>query len=57
VISSINIFFTAIFFFEAVMKIVGLGWKFYFRDPWNIFDFVIVITSILTISLDKAVSV
>jgi len=39
------------------MKIVGLGWKFYFRDPWNIFDFVIVITSILTISLDKAVSV
>ena len=37
-----------IFLLEAVIKIVAMGFighsKAYLRDPWNIIDFVIVVT-------------
>lgn len=42
----INYVCTAIFIFEAIIKLLGLG-KNYFKDGWNIFDFIIVVTSII----------
>lgn len=42
----INLVFTAIFLLEAVIRIVALRLN-YFTQPWNIFDFTIVILSII----------
>jgi len=41
----INQVFIAIFTLECVLKLLALRW-YYFREPWNIFDFVVVIMSI-----------
>ncbi|CAF3628000.1 unnamed protein product [Rotaria socialis] len=46
VLGYINHFFVAVFTIECVMKLVALNFK-YFTIPWNVFDFVIVIASIL----------
>ncbi|KAI8484970.1 hypothetical protein Bbelb_373770 [Branchiostoma belcheri] len=46
----INIIFIAVFTFEAVLKIVGQRW-YYFKQPWNIFDFVVVVMSLLGLIL------
>ena len=52
--------FTYIFAAEAFLKILALGFITYLQDPWNTFDFVIVIISIsdvfisLTSSSDEA---
>ncbi|KAF7492427.1 Sodium channel protein para [Sarcoptes scabiei] len=48
-----NYFFTAIFAIEAMMKLMALSPKFYFREGWNIFDFVIVVLSLLDVSLSS----
>ena len=42
----INIIFTTIFTLEAVVKLIGLRWH-YFRRAWNVFDFIIVLFSIV----------
>lgn len=49
-----NVFFLAVFIVEAVMKLVGLGPRWYFTDTWNMFDFVVVILSIVMMGLDTA---
>eukprot|EP00761_Pharyngomonas_kirbyi_P014924 gb/GECH01014955.1/.p1 GENE.gb/GECH01014955.1/~~gb/GECH01014955.1/.p1 ORF type:complete len:1446 (+),score=208.71 gb/GECH01014955.1/:1-4338(+) len=41
-----NVVFTGIFFIEMVLKIIGLGLRGYFRDIWNIIDFIVVIISL-----------
>lgn len=50
-----NIFLGA-YSIEMVLKILGLGFLFnkgaYLRDPWNLLDFVIVMSAYLTISQD-----
>ncbi|CAF1127680.1 unnamed protein product [Adineta steineri] len=46
VLGYINNFFVAIFTIECGMKLLALHYK-YFTIPWNVFDFVIVIASIL----------
>ncbi|CAF3279088.1 unnamed protein product [Rotaria socialis] len=46
VLGYINNFFVAIFTVECFMKLVALNFK-YFTIPWNVFDFIIVIASIL----------
>ncbi|CAF3598036.1 unnamed protein product [Adineta steineri] len=46
VLGYINNFFVAIFTVECGMKLIALNFK-YFTIPWNVFDFVIVIASIL----------
>lgn len=38
--------FSAVFIVEAVVKLIAFGGR-YFRDPWNVFDFVIVVGSLL----------
>ena len=46
-----NYAFAAIFNIEAFLKIIGLGAN-YFKNSWNIFDFLIVIGTNLGILLD-----
>ncbi|ETO07378.1 sodium channel protein type 9 subunit alpha [Reticulomyxa filosa] len=46
---AIDIVFVVIYWMEAVLKIIGLGWRQYFRDWWNVFDFLIIIVSVFTI--------
>ena len=41
----VNFAFTAIFAFEVIIKIIAFGTR-YFKDGWNIFDFIIAIGSI-----------
>ncbi|XP_043108216.1 calcium channel, voltage-dependent, P/Q type, alpha 1A subunit, b isoform X4 [Puntigrus tetrazona] len=49
VLKNLNIVFTTLFFMECVLKIIAFGARNYFRDAWNIFDFVSVIGSITDI--------
>ncbi|KAG5329127.1 CAC1A protein, partial [Acromyrmex charruanus] len=42
-----NIFFTGMFTVECVLKIAAFGVKNFFKDTWNIFDFMTVIGSII----------
>ena len=59
-LTMICLVFTYIFAAEAFLKILALGFITYLQDPWNTFDFVIVIISIsdvfisLTSSSDEA---
>lgn len=48
VLSFINYSFAGIFAIEAILKLYSLGLKPYFNDKGNVFDFVIVIASILS---------
>ncbi|CAF3864360.1 unnamed protein product [Rotaria sp. Silwood1] len=54
VLEYINHFFVAIFFIECVMKLIALNLK-YFTIPWNLFDFIIVIGSILRRLLEEII--
>ena len=51
-INNANFIFTGIFILEAFLKIVTLGVSSYWYNPWNKFDFCVVITSIIDIILD-----
>ena len=51
-----DIFFTVVFVVEAILKVMTYGFLFngkhsYLRSLWNIFDFAIVLGSILDLSL------
>jgi voltage-gated sodium channel type II alpha len=45
-------FFTATFAIEATFKLIAISPKFYFREGWNIFDFIIVFLSLLELGLE-----
>uniref|UniRef100_A0A8C5SZC5 Voltage-dependent N-type calcium channel subunit alpha n=1 Tax=Laticauda laticaudata TaxID=8630 RepID=A0A8C5SZC5_LATLA len=45
----LNIVFTSMFSLECILKIIAFGALNYFRDAWNIFDFVTVLGSITDI--------
>jgi hypothetical protein len=51
----VNLSFTLIFFSEMIIKMIGLGPRWYFIDAWNRLDFVVVLFSliILGISIDS----
>ncbi|TRY87439.1 hypothetical protein DNTS_017196, partial [Danionella cerebrum] len=53
---NLNIVFTTFFFMESILKIIAFGAKNYFRDAWNIFDFVSVIGSITDILVTELVN-
>jgi len=38
--------FTIIFLFEAMAKISRMGWKAYWREGWNKFDFIVLIVAL-----------
>lgn len=44
-IEQINLFFFFIFVFEMILKMLGLGFKMYFKDTPNLFDFIVVAVS------------
>ncbi|CAK9822074.1 Sodium channel protein 60E [Anthophora retusa] len=46
-----NAFFTTVFGLEAIVKIIGLRYH-YFTVPWNLFDFLLVLASILGILME-----
>ena len=48
ILDYINYGFAVVFAFEAFLKLISFGFKAYFRDYGNIFDFVIVILTIVT---------
>jgi hypothetical protein len=41
-----------IFTFEAVFKLITMG-KYYFKDSWNVFDFTVVVLSIIVLCLSS----
>ena len=49
----INQIITVFFLVEIVIRIIGVGLISYFRDPWNIFDFVIALGSLESMILYK----
>ncbi|XP_057212233.1 voltage-dependent R-type calcium channel subunit alpha-1E isoform X4 [Triplophysa rosa] len=53
VLKHLNTAFTVIFSVECVLKILAFGFTNYFRDTWNIFDFITVLGSITEIVVDQ----
>lgn len=53
ILKYLNIIFTSLFTFESFLKIIAFGFKDYFRDPWNIFDFITVIGSITDVVVSE----
>ncbi|GLV41113.1 cacophony [Carabus blaptoides fortunei] len=47
ILAIMNIVFTFMFLLETVLKLIAFGFKNFFKDPWNTFDFVTVIGSIV----------
>ncbi|KAL2104069.1 hypothetical protein ACEWY4_000937 [Coilia grayii] len=50
---TLNIIFTVLFTMEMVVKQIAFKLKGYFGDPWNVFDFLIVIGSIVDVVLSE----
>ena len=46
ILDNLNMIFIVIFSSECLMKVFALRYH-YFKEPWNLFDFVVVILSIL----------
>ncbi|CAG9334511.1 unnamed protein product [Blepharisma stoltei] len=42
--------FTVLFSIECGLKIIGLGPRYYFANKWNLFDFIIVLLSLISFS-------
>lgn len=51
ILEYVNLFFTAVFIIEAILKIGAQGTQ-YFLSNWNIFDFSIVCSSVINVGLD-----
>ncbi|CAM4922480.1 unnamed protein product [Rotaria socialis] len=55
-----EVYFLGIFCFEAALKIIALGLMLhrgsYLRSPWNVMDFVVVVTGLATVSIKKNTS-
>jgi len=49
-----NTIFVGVFVLEAVIKMVGFGPKGYFQEPWNCFDFAIVVSSTVGLIADMS---
>ncbi|XP_039421422.1 voltage-dependent L-type calcium channel subunit alpha-1S isoform X2 [Corvus cornix cornix] len=49
----LNVAFTILFTLEMVLKLMAFKVKGYFGDPWNVFDFLIVIGSIIDVILSE----
>ncbi|KAK3595510.1 hypothetical protein CHS0354_021609 [Potamilus streckersoni] len=52
VLHYVNLTFICIFTMECVLKLIGLRW-YYFKIPWNVFDFGVVVLSILALALAR----
>uniref|UniRef100_A0A6Q2XZB8 Voltage-dependent L-type calcium channel subunit alpha n=1 Tax=Esox lucius TaxID=8010 RepID=A0A6Q2XZB8_ESOLU len=50
---TLNMIFTVLFTLEMILKLMAFKAKGYFGDPWNVFDFLIVIGSIVDVILSE----
>ena len=62
ILASIDLFMTIAFTFEAAVKIIAAGFACngkmsYIRDPWNILDFVIVVSALLGVLAGDAIEI
>jgi hypothetical protein len=46
VLAIMNIVFVVVFILEAILKIIGYGWNYYFKFSQNRFDFSLVVVSL-----------
>jgi hypothetical protein len=53
-LDNMNLFFIIIFTSEMLLKIFALR-KHYFTDAWNLFDFVVVILSLMSLFLSDLI--
>lgn len=53
----LNTIFVAVFSVELCMRLLAIDLGIFFRDPWNVMDFVIVVGCLAMIPLDGAVNV
>uniref|UniRef100_A0A8C7KAT6 Voltage-dependent L-type calcium channel subunit alpha n=1 Tax=Oncorhynchus kisutch TaxID=8019 RepID=A0A8C7KAT6_ONCKI len=49
----LNMLFTGLFTVEMILKLIAFKPRGYFSDPWNVFDFLIVIGSIIDVILSE----
>ncbi|CAI5777478.1 voltage-dependent L-type calcium channel subunit alpha-1S isoform X1 [Podarcis lilfordi] len=49
----LNVVFTLLFTVEMILKLIAFKAKGYFGDPWNVFDFLIVVGSIIDVILSQ----
>jgi len=47
----LNLFFTYFFLIECILKLGAFRFKNYFKDPWNAFDFFIVVGSFVDLAM------
>uniref|UniRef100_A0A674E478 Voltage-dependent L-type calcium channel subunit alpha n=1 Tax=Salmo trutta TaxID=8032 RepID=A0A674E478_SALTR len=50
---TLNMIFTVLFTVEMILKLIAFKAKGYFGDPWNVFDFLIVIGSVVDVVLSE----
>uniref|UniRef100_A0A665X6S4 Voltage-dependent L-type calcium channel subunit alpha n=1 Tax=Echeneis naucrates TaxID=173247 RepID=A0A665X6S4_ECHNA len=50
---TLNLIFTVLFTVEMILKLMAFKARGYFGDPWNVFDFVIVIGSVVDVILSE----
>ncbi|MCI4380806.1 hypothetical protein PGIGA_G00244170 [Pangasianodon gigas] len=50
---TLNVIFTVLFTIEMIVKLIAFKAKGYFGDPWNVFDFLIVVGSIVDVVLSQ----
>ncbi|XP_020894868.2 voltage-dependent L-type calcium channel subunit alpha-1D, partial [Exaiptasia diaphana] len=56
VLDGFNIGFTSVFLLECILKLFAFKPKNYFLDRWNLFDFVVVIGSVVDITMNEVSS-
>ncbi|XP_010782718.1 calcium channel, voltage-dependent, L type, alpha 1S subunit, b [Notothenia coriiceps] len=49
----LNMIFTVLFTVEMILKLMAFKARGYFGDPWNVFDFIIVIGSVVDVILSE----
>ena len=42
-----DMLFTIFFGTEILLKLIGFGAQLYFEDPWNVYDFIIVLMAVI----------
>uniref|UniRef100_G3P2F6 Voltage-dependent L-type calcium channel subunit alpha n=1 Tax=Gasterosteus aculeatus aculeatus TaxID=481459 RepID=G3P2F6_GASAC len=50
---TLNLIFTVLFTVEMILKLMAFKARGYFGDPWNVFDFIIVIGSVVDVILSE----
>ena len=62
ILTYIDLFMTIAFTFEAAVKIVAAGFAFsgkksYIRDAWNVLDFIIVLSALISVAAGDAIEI